>query len=210
VITPIGIDSVYAVVSILTDIGCQVLDSIKIVNFPTDAEISLSDGSSPDQVTLEEDNFVPLSTNLTSVSWEPEDIIDNPTATSVTVFPAQPTTAVTVTGTDDNGCLVSTDIEIILNNLRPKKTFSPNGDGINDCWEILNSSQPNTEGCKIFVFDARGRNILEDDAPFADNCVWDGNSGSTPVPEGVYYFIFNCDDNANGIESKTGSILLAR
>lgn len=206
---PIGIDSAYAVVSISTTIGCDVIDSVLVKNFPSNADISSPDFDvSTDEITLEEDNFIRLSaSDLTSVTWEPADIFDNANAIDVTAFPDQPSTTIIVTGTDGNNCTVSTQLTLNLDNLRPKRTFSPNGDGLNDCWEILNSSQPNTEGCKIYVFDARGRNIKEADAPFENNCVWDGNSNGSPVPEGVYYFVLKCDDSQL---SKSGSILLAR
>lgn len=209
---PVGIDSAYAVVLISTTIGCDVVDSVKVRNFPSNADISSPDAdASLDLITLEEDNFVRLSAvGLTNVSWEPADIFDNANAIDVTVFPNQPSTTITVTGTDDSNCTVSTELTLTLDNLRPKRTFSPNGDGVNDCWEILNSSQPNTEGCKIYIFDARGREIRVADAPFANNCVWDGNSNGSPVPEGVYYFVLKCDNSQGSQMSKSGSILLAR
>ncbi|MEP1033902.1 FG-GAP-like repeat-containing protein [Ekhidna sp.] len=206
---PIGVDSVYAILSITTTIGCDVIDSVKVRNFPSNADISSPDvDASSDLITLEDDNFVRLSADgLTNVNWEPVDIFDNPTAIDVTAFPDQPSTTIIVTGTDDNNCTVSSQLTLTLDNLRPKRTFSPNGDGLNDCWEILNSSQPNTEGCKIYVFDARGKNIKVADAPFTNNCVWDGNFNGSPVPEGVYYYVLKCNDNQM---SKSGSILLAR
>ena len=178
-------------------------------NFPSNADIGSPDAdASNDEIILEEENFVRLSAQgLTNVSWEPAEIFDNPTAIDVTAFPNQPSTTITVTGTDDNNCTVASQLTLTLDNLRPKRTFSPNGDGMNDCWEILNSSQPNTQGCKIYVFDAKGRNIKVADAPFENNCVWDGNSNGSPVPEGVYYFVLKCDDSQM---SKSGSILLAR
>lgn len=214
--TPIGVDSVYAIVSITTTIGCEVIDSVKVRNFPTDVDISSPDAdASTDEITLDEENFIRLTAEgVTNVSWssdvqpEPTSIFDDPGAIDVTVFPNQPTTVITLTGTDDNNCTVSSQITLLLDNLRPKRTFSPNGDGTNDCWEILNSSQPNTAGCKVYVFDSRGRNIKVADAPFENNCVWDGNSNGSPVPEGVYYFVFKCDNNSQ--MNKTGSILLAR
>ncbi len=206
---PIGIDSAYAVVSISTTIGCDVIDSVLIRNFPSNADITSPDvDASSDLITLDEDNFVRLTASgLTNVSWEPADIFDNPSAIDVTAFPDQPSTTIIVTGTDDNSCTVSTQLVLTLDNLRPKRTFSPNGDGMNDCWEILNSSQPNTQGCKIYVFDSRGRNIKVADAPFENNCVWDGNFNGSPVPEGVYYYVLKCDMSEM---SKSGSILLAR
>lgn len=206
---PIGIDSVYVIADVVTGINCMVRDSILVRNFPSSADIGSPDfDASNDEINLEEDNFVRLSAvGLTNVSWEPVDIFDNANAIDVTAFPDQPTTTIIVTGTDDNNCTVSSQLTLTLNNLRPKRTFSPNGDGLNDCWEILNSSQPITQGCKVYVFDSRGRNILVADAPFTNNCVWDGNFNGSPVPEGVYYFVFKCDDSQM---SKTGSILLAR
>ena len=206
---PIGVDSAYAIVSISTTIGCDVIDSVLVRNFASNADITSPDfDASTDLITLEEDNFARLTASgLTNVSWEPADIFDNPSAIDVTAFPDQPSTTIIVTGTDENNCTVSTQLTLTLDNLRPKRTFSPNGDGMNDCWEILNSSQPNTEGCKVYVFDSRGRNIRVADAPFENNCVWDGNFNGSPVPEGVYYFVLKCDDSQM---SKSGSILLAR
>ncbi|MEP1603424.1 FG-GAP-like repeat-containing protein [Ekhidna sp.] len=206
---PIGVDSVYAIVEIVTTIGCSVMDSVKILNFPSAADITSPDAdASSDLIILDEDNFIRLSAEgLTNVTWTPEDIFDNANAIDVTAFPDQPSTVITVTGTDVNNCTVSSQLTLELDNLRPKRTFSPNGDGLNDCWEILNSSQPSTQGCKIFIFDARGREIKVADAPFNNNCVWDGNFNGSPVPEGVYYFVFKCDDSQM---SKSGSILLAR
>ena len=209
VATPIGVDSVFAIASITTAIGCTVIDSVKVVNFPSNADIELADMSTPDQVTLDQDNFVNLSAvNIVSdFRWRPNEIMSDSTSQTVTVFPNQPSTFVILLGTDDNGCTVSSQIEIILDNLRPKRTFSPNGDGMNDFWEILNSSQEETQGCEVFVFDARGRNIFQGNAPFENNRVWDGNFNGSPVPEGVYYFVLKC---SNDFPSKSGSILLAR
>ena len=225
VFMPKEVDSVYAIATINTTIGCTVLDSVKVVNFPSEVDIELPNGTVRDTVILDKDNFTSLTAlNVTNVRWRPNDIMSDSTSQTVTVFPGQRSTFVTLLGTDNNGCAVSSKIEIILDNLRPKRTFSPNGDGMNDCWEILNLSQPdrmgetsimaenmhmliNTQGCKIYIFDARGRNIKVVDAPFKDNCVWDGNSNGSPAPEGVYYFVFKCD---NSELSKSGSILLAR
>lgn len=214
--TPADVDSVYAIVEIVTNIGCQVKDSIKIRNFPSTIDIS-----SPDFTTVLTDNNALLeeaisinltAENSTNVTWGPEAIADrfsDVDATSTTFFPQNPTTVVTLTGTDNDGCLSATQITIQLDNLRPKKTFSPNGDGINDCWEILNiGDQGEANQCKVFIFDARGRNILVTDTFDQGNCVWEGNSGGSQVTEGVYYFVMNCEGDDS--LSKTGSILLAR
>lgn len=207
--TPNGVDSVYAVATITTAIGCTVKDSILVKNFVTDADISsMIFDLATDSVTLEEANSIVLtSENLVSqIAWSPASIIDDTTQTSVTVFPANSASTITVSGIDGNGCGVTSRLTVILDNVRPRRTFSPNGDGQGfDCWEILNTSE--LVGCKIYVFDSRGKNILVADSPFDNNCVWDGNFNGSPVPEGLYYFVLKCDDSNL---SKSGSILLAR
>lgn len=216
--TPIGIDSVYAVADVITGINCQVRDSILVRNFPSNVDIELDDFTTPDIVTLAEENFVNLNAvdlDVSTIRWRPNDIMSDSTSQSVTVFPNQPSTIVTLFGVDNNGCNVSSQIEIVLDNIRPKRTFSPNGDLMNDCWEILNTLPTNiadpsndpVAGCKVYIFDSKGRNIKVADAPFDNNCVWDGNSNGSPVPEGIYYFVFKCP---NDQMSKSGSILLAR
>lgn len=205
--TPGNVNSVYAVASIVTTTGCIVVDSILINNFPNTADISSPDFDlSSNVVTLEEDNFIELQAeNLVSdISWTPADLINDPTASNVTVFPDRPEVVVTVTGTDANNCTSTSEVTLILDNVRPNKTFSPNGDLRNDCWEVLNVSQ--SGDCEVFVFDSRGRNILVT-TTFEQNCVWDGTFNGTPVPEGVYYYVIKCP--SVGV-NKSGSILLAR
>lgn len=207
--TDIGQDEVYAVVTIETDIGCTVKDSVLVRNFPTDADVSsLLFDLSNDSVTLEDENFVVLTAEniVSDLAWSPSSIINDTTSSTVTVFPANSPSVVTVFGTDANGCSVNSSVTIILDNIRPRRTFSPNDDGLGfDCWEILNTSE--LEGCKVYVFDSRGKNILVADSPFIDNCVWDGTYNGTQVPEGLYYFVLKCE--ADGL-TKSGSILLAR
>ncbi|WP_425391330.1 FG-GAP-like repeat-containing protein [Ekhidna sp.] len=212
--TPVGVDTVWAVLDITTTIGCQVKDSIRIRNFQSDLDISSTDFTSVvefDSALLEDAISINLSANnaASNISWEPAENFSDPSGTSTIFFPENPVSIVTLMATDNNGCPVSTQVRIVLDNIRPKRTFSPNGDGMNDCWEILNIGDlGNENGCKVFVFDSRGRNITtKDNFEANDNCVWDGNFNNSPVPEGVYYFVLKCDASEF---TKTGSILLAR
>ncbi len=214
VATPIGVDTVYAIVDIVTTIGCQIRDSIRVRNFLSDVDISSPDFTtilSNDSATLEDNIFINLTAeNLTAnIAWDPAEFFDDATATSVQYFPRIPTSTVTLSGTDADGCNVATQVTIYLDNIRPQATFSPNGDGINDCWEILNIGElGESAGCELYIFDSRGRNETPVITSFQDgNCVWNGTSSGTNVPEGVYYYVLKCNQEEF---SKTGSILLAR
>lgn len=212
--TPANVNMVWAVSTITTATGCTVKDTLTVTNFGSTVDISTQDGFdiSNDSVTLENEFFINLQVdNLVSdVQWSPAEIIDNPTSNIVRVFPDQQEVLVTVTGTDTNNCTVSSQVVIQIDIVRPKKTFSPNGDLKNDCWEVYNISSPQFN-CQAYIFDSRGRNILVS-SEFDENCVWDGNFNGSPVPEGVYYYVIKCTSNdPNGEDiSKSGSILLAR
>ncbi|MFK7954120.1 MAG: FG-GAP-like repeat-containing protein [Ekhidna sp.] len=205
--TPVNVDAVYAVATIITSTGCTVTDSIQVRNFESTVDISSPDGFdlTIDTVTLENEFFINLKAEnlISDIQWSPEELIDNPTSESVRVFPDQQVVPVTVTGVDANNCTVTSQVIINIDIVRPKKTFSPNGDGKNDCWEVYNI---NNFACEVFIFDSRGRNILVT-SEFDENCVWDGNSNGSPVPEGVYYYVIKCETDDI---SKSGSILLAR
>lgn len=219
--TPVGIDTVWAVVNITTTIGCEVRDSIRIRNFPSDLDISSIDFSSIEQfdsALLEEATSINLTAEdaVSDIVWGPNpDQFSNPNGTNTVFFIKSSPTLVTLTASDANGCTVTTTARIVLDNLRPRRTFSPNGDGDilgNDCWQIINIGALGRDaGCKVYIFDSRGRNIKTIDSTSFDdpndNCVWDGNYNGTPVPEGVYYFVMKCE---NSNLTKSGSILLAR
>jgi gliding motility-associated-like protein len=121
------------------------------------------------------------------------------------VTPSDPIIIVTVSAQTTEGCNETTEIVIISGSLTPRKSFSPNGDGLNDWWTINNSRV--LQGCTVYIFDSRGATIFEATSPFADDQVWDGNYNGKPAPEGVYYFVMKCDDSS---ENQTGAILLAR
>ena len=211
-----NIDSVYAKVSLVNDIGCSVTDSVRIINYDTTSlkiNTELIDGDTTVEsityplILLSADNSVELlATGGSDYNWDPAASIDNPTGNSVTFYPVRPLSFVSLNGKDANGCENSYSVAVILNNVRPRKTFSPNNDGQGfDCWEILNTSEQ--ENCTVYIFDARGKNILVETSPFEENCVWDGTHNGFPVPEGIYYFVLKCE---NEMLSTTGTILLAR
>jgi gliding motility-associated-like protein len=79
--------------------------------------------------------------------------------------------------------------------------FSPNGDGINDTWQIpALSSYPNHE---FMLFDRYGRQLFKTNAYKA----WDGNINGKPLPVATYYYLINLQNNMPPI---SGSIVILR
>lgn len=190
-------------------VGCVPTAEVNLNNFEGSG-LTLSSSSTidlDDVINLEENQErVDLSvTGGTDYSWEPAALFTDPTSAMVEILPFDINTVITVTGTDINDCVETVTVTIIDPFIAPRNAFSPNGDGMDDCWDIGNSSTLN--GCTVIVFDSRGRRLLEVVSPFAEDCVWDGNFSGNLVPEGVYYYAMSCDDNQF---NRSGSILLAR
>lgn len=198
--------------------GCKFTSTLNIKNFASSGiNITSSLAHTIDAnklITLsEDDEFVELTVNNVNttdanISWTPANLIDDVNAATIKVFLQDINIIVQVTADDPEGCRETDMVTINNPNIRFKKAFSPNGDGIgDDCWEITNSRGATFTGCKIFIFDSKGSLIKEANGPFIDDCVWDGNLSGSPVPEGVYYYALKCDGEG---QSKSGAILLAR
>jgi gliding motility-associated-like protein len=102
---------------------------------------------------------------------------------------ASPVTDITYTlkVTSSEGC-ADTDIVFVKVLLAPviPNAFSPNGDGINDKWEI--TSLESYPGCTVDVYNRYGQVIFRS---VGYTKPWDGTYQSKPVPAGTYYYIVN-------------------
>ncbi|MDH5610229.1 MAG: FG-GAP-like repeat-containing protein, partial [Cyclobacteriaceae bacterium] len=196
--------------TIVTPLGCTVISTIQITNFTRPLDIT-----SVDFNLLNDTLNIPAGTSKITLSatggvnyrWSPSLIFDDSTATTVVVRPRSVVSYITLSATDDFGCDEQSFLYMENSNVQARKSFSPNGDGQGfDCWEILNSSL--LSGCTVYVFNKQGRTIFQKDAPFENDCVWNGiDVNGNAAPEGIYYFVMKCEDTAT---SRTGTILLGR
>jgi gliding motility-associated-like protein len=83
------------------------------------------------------------------------------------------------------GCGSSSDEVLVqvFETVKVPNTFTPNGDGINDKWEInlLNKY----ENCLLEVYNTAGQLVYR---TVGYNNPWDGTRNGTPLPAGTYYF----------------------
>jgi gliding motility-associated-like protein len=94
----------------------------------------------------------------------------------------------TLTVTSNRGCGFSVDevfVKVFKNVVVPN-AFSPNGDGINDTWQIRGlSSYPDAI---LQVFNRYGQQLFESKSY---NTPWNGTYKGTPLPVGTYYYIID-------------------
>ena len=86
-------------------------------------------------------------------------------------------------------------------NLKIPNTFTPNGDGKNDQWEI--SGMPDHQKCTLQIFGRTGQLVSN----ITEYKPWDGSLNGAPLPVGVYYYIIKLEPNS---KPATGYVTILR
>jgi gliding motility-associated-like protein len=147
------------------------------------------------------------TTDVTSLLWTPDmdlscDNCDNPTASP------KSTTRYTITVTDGGGCKLSDSlmVTVVNSDLLIPTGFSPNGDGVNDFFHVLNK---NIVKLDLQVFNRWGEKVYETTDPYEDG--WDGTFKGIQQEMGV--FVWQCNFMLIG-DTKTrtakGNVTLVR
>lgn len=134
--------------------------------------------------------------------WTPPAFLSSDTAYSPVSKPVDDI-RYTFTVTGEGGCSVSDTIFIkVLKSPEIPNAFSPNGDGVNDTWNIKYlESYP---GATVDVFNRFGQVVFRSSGYSRP---WDGTVQGKVLPIGTYYYIIN---PKNGKPVYTGSITIIR
>jgi gliding motility-associated-like protein len=145
-----------------------------------------------------------LATGTGSFVWTPDTFLDNPFSDSPVSSPTSDITY-TATGTDGNGCESSLEVQVFVlmdYNLKPVNLFTPNGDGKNERFYVGNIEE--YSDCKVQVFNRYGNEVFSA-KPYLND--WEGTYKNSPLPEGAYFYIIECD----GIKERfDGSVTILR
>ncbi|WP_066402401.1 PKD domain-containing protein [Flavisolibacter tropicus] len=102
---------------------------------------------------------------------------------------------------NDGNCEASDFLSVkILLPVKVPNAFSPNGDGINDRWEIQNLSD--YPGAIVEVFNRYGQGVYRSTG-YAQS--WDGKVAGQVLPQGTYYYVITLK---NGFQPITGSVTI--
>lgn len=187
-------------VELTNAIGCQITPT-KDVTLLASPEIEAI--AEPEVINIGQTTQLGATSGLSNYLWTPAASLTNPAIASPIASP-QETTTYTVTATGSNGCtgegevIVTVTFDNIVNLLQPGNFISPNGDGINDAWEVGLIS--NFSQCGVKIFDEKGLKVF-DAVPYLND--WDATLNGKALPNGVYFFFIQC---AGESQSKTGSI----
>ena len=106
---------------------------------------------------------------------------------------------------EQNGCTYTDYMTAtVLTELEIPNTFSPNGDNLNETWEIdgLDAFPNNT----VSIFTRWGQKVVEI-LSYSNLKSWDGTGNMGKSPEGVYYYIIELNDGSDKVLSGTLTLL---
>jgi gliding motility-associated-like protein len=136
------------------------------------------------------------------VNWTPPNYMDDPTKINPKVSPPDDITYTLTVSTQD-GCSVTDEVFVkFLADIRIPNTFTPNGDGYNDRWEIL--SLDSYPGSVLEVYNTAGQ-LMYRTVGYAKP--WDGTNNGRPLPAGTYYYVI---DPKNGRKKIAGYVTIVR
>ena len=104
---------------------------------------------------------------------------------------------------DSSGCLGIDSIYVVLGVI-PYDAITPNGDQMNDTWEILDIE--NYPQALVKVFNRWGE-IVHQTSGGNSYIAWDGTYESEELPVGTYYYVIDLNNNE---EPQTGPITIIR
>jgi gliding motility-associated-like protein len=132
----------------------------------------------------------PTTDDFNTVLWTPNELLDDSTAFNPLGEGLDITTTFTVIATTEFGCVAS---DTVVVNIIPEITipdgFTPNQDGQNELWDILNIGfYPNTV---VEVYNRWGDQLWRSEGAYIP---WDGTYEGELLPIGTYYYIINVNE----------------
>lgn len=167
--------------TVTSTFNCTNTDSIIVIVWP------LPIANAGNDTTISKGYTAQLhGTGGADYEWTPMETLDNPSIANPTAKPLV-TTTYTLLVTDSNGCQSTDDVTVFVEEdylVQATNTLTPNGDGKNDYWYIINiETYPDVE---VLIFDRWGTEVYTSKAYQND---WDGTYKDNKLPEGTYYYV---------------------
>ena len=166
--------------------GCVSDTAVKSITIHPYPKIS----AGPDMYVLDDGQKTIAATatgNSLKYAWSPSTYLNFTDILQPLVVKPQDDIVYTLSVTGRGNCTSTDDIAITVLKLpKPPNTFTPNGDGINDLWDIKYLDQ--YPGCILEVYSPQGQLVFRSEGYSKP---WDGTYKGNPLPTGTYYFVID-------------------
>lgn len=182
-ITPTSPGS-YNYIFVVSSAGCSNKDTVNVLVHPLPFA-----NAGPDTSVLEGHSIQiggsPSGPPGSSFLWSPEMGLSSPSSPNPLASPSSSTYYILMVK-DQNGCVAYDTVFVqVIPYLSPYSAFSPNGDGINDVWNIkYKEFFPNMI---VEIYNRWGELLFRSQPGYP--VPWDGTYNGKPLPIGTYYYI---------------------
>ena len=171
---------------IKTSVGCYsdtVTKQVDIFDYP-----KISAG--PDLSVLDDGQKKIMATssgNIISYQWLPKIYLSSADSLQPFIIKPQEDQTYQLTVTGRGNCISTDEMNMkVVRMPKPPNTFTPNGDGINDTWEIIYLDQ--YPDARIEVYTSSGQTVFRSTG-YPNP--WDGKANGRSLPSGTYYFVID-------------------
>ncbi|MCK8523864.1 gliding motility-associated C-terminal domain-containing protein [Aquimarina sp. D1M17] len=188
-------------------------DVIIVDTSPTVCEVNAGE----DEEIAEGDDvqLAAIASTQGNFTWFPSSGLNNTSIANPVANPSE-TTTYTVVFTGDDGCIAEDIITVFVRPLEEDETkygFSPDGDGINEFWEI--DTIENYPNNKVSIFNRWGDLVFEVEGYNNTSRVFRGIAnrkrglGGDRLPEGTYFFSIEIEGSHN-LKKSNGFLVIKR
>ena len=173
----------YTVVATLGQCSKQASVTINVVD-----QVSVNAGGDVFIVKGNQAQLNATAINATSYLWNPAAGLSSTNILNPVAKP-DATTRYFLTVKNDVGCTATDDVlvTVVPYCIKVKNGFTPNGDGINDLWQVYDQYDC-LKNISVFVFNRYGGKVYES-RDYRNG--WDGKYKGKSVPDGTYYAVLN-------------------
>jgi len=200
--TPGFIDATQTFVVTATDMasGCKGSDTVTIIK-DTVPVVTVS----PDTTILPRTSAQMHASGAYTYNWSPAGGLNNPRSADPMASPRENTTY-TVTGRSLYGCYNSASVTVRVNGqILVPNAFTPNGDGVNDVFRIVNYGFDQV--MEFRIFNRWGKEVFSTTNGMDG---WDGTLNGQPAATGTYYYLIRISHKDGGASDYRGDLTLVR